>query len=130
MLIPKLMASKDCFGIHFGRDYQPPELGPWEDIVNQLVAARQPCFLRANNGPRWILGDVVSRPFIHAQQTGGKFAISSIVSSNDCNVSQRALAQRLMNDEVDHCFCVQEGLLRVLPDASGSRVHPTVRHRW
>jgi hypothetical protein len=113
MLIPKLMASKDRFDVHFEREYQPPELGPWEDTENQLETAGQPYFLRANTGPRWILGSVLSRPFIHAHQTGGKFAISSIESSNAYDVSQRALSQWLTFAEVDHCFCVQEGLLRV-----------------
>jgi hypothetical protein len=113
MLIPKLMASKDRFDVHFERDYQPPEVGPWEDSENELAVAGEPYFLRANTGPRWILGGVISRPFIHAEQTGGKFAISSIESSNAYDASQRALAQWLTFAEVDHCFCVQEGLLQV-----------------
>ncbi|EUC40264.1 hypothetical protein COCMIDRAFT_109287 [Bipolaris oryzae ATCC 44560] len=113
MLIPKLMASKDRFDVHFERDHKAPEVGPWEDSENQLPAPGQAYFLRANTGPRWILGGVLSRPFIHAEQTGGKFAISSVESSNIYDASQQALARWLTFSEVDHCFCVQEGLLRV-----------------
>jgi hypothetical protein len=120
MLIPKLMASKDRFDVHFERDYQPPHVGPWEDSENQLPAPGQPYFLRANTGPRWILGSVLSRPFIHADQSGGKFAISSIESSNVYDTPQRSLARWLTFAEVDHCFCVQEGLLRVRLQSSDS----------
>lgn len=114
MLIPKLMASKDRFDVHFERDYQAPNLGEWEQSENQLAAPGRPYFLRANTGPRWILGSVVSRPFIHADQSAGKFAISSIESSGVYDAKERSLARWLTFKEVDHCFCVQEGLLRVL----------------
>lgn len=113
MLIPKLMASKDRFDVHFEREYQPPEVAPWEDSENQLPAAGQPYFLRANTGPRWILGGVISRPFIHAEQTGGLFAISSIESSRVYDKKQQPLARWLTFAKLDHCFCVQEGLLRI-----------------
>lgn len=113
MLIPKLMASKDRYDVHFERDYHPPDVGLWEDSENQIPASGQPYFLRANTGPRWILGGVMSRPFIHAEQTGGRFAISSIESSNIYSATQRSLARWLTFPAVDHCFCVQEGLLRV-----------------
>lgn len=107
------MASKDRFDVHFEREYQPPALGSWEDSENQLLGPEKPYFLRANTGPRWILGGIISRPFIHAEQTGGRFAISSIESSKVYNPQQQPLSRWLTFFEVDHCFCVQEGLLRV-----------------
>ena len=113
LLIPKLMASKDRFDVHFERDYQPPALGEWEESENQLASPEQPYFLRANTGPRWILGGVLSRPFIHAEQSGGRFAISSIESSRVYSAQQQPLARWLTFPETDPCFCVQEGLLRV-----------------
>lgn len=121
LLGPKMaMAAKDRFDVHFERDYSPPEVGDWLDTENVLPAAPlQPYFLRANTGPRWMLGGVMSRPFITTQQCAGKFAISSIESSSayyagdeeaasSCPFSRRWLAF----PSVDHCFCVQEGLLR------------------
>ncbi|KAL5116018.1 hypothetical protein ACEQ8H_006136 [Pleosporales sp. CAS-2024a] len=115
LLMPKLMACKDRFDVHFERNYQPPEVGPWEDSENQLPAApEKPYFLRSNTGPRWILGGVMSRPFIHAEQSGGRFAISSIESSHVYKTQgQQPLARWLAFAKVDHCFCVLEGLLRV-----------------
>lgn len=111
MLGQKMMAAKDRFDVHFKRDYQPPAVGDWLDTENVLPEPGKEYFLRANAGPRWILGGVISRPFIHAAQTGGKFAISSIESSHIYGKSP--LTQWLTFATVDHCFCVMEGLLRV-----------------
>jgi hypothetical protein len=120
LLIPKLMAAKDRFDVNFVRDpsYVPASEAPWEVSENQLASPETPYFLRANSGPRWILGGVLSRPFIHADQTGYRFAISSIESSSDYGVS--ALGHTLTFKHVDHCFCVQEGLLRVKLGANES----------
>lgn len=120
LLIPKVMASKDRFDVHFQRDYTPPALGEWEDSENQLAEPGKPYYLRANTGPRWLLGGVLSRPFVLANQTAGKFAISSIESSAVYRAQGSALARWFTFAEVDHCFCVQEGLLRVKLQASGS----------
>jgi hypothetical protein len=113
MLIQKMMATKDRFDVHFQRDYQPPEEGEWEDSESQLANPGQPYFLRANTGPRWLLGGTMSRPFILANQSNGKFAISSIESSLVYNTQKQPLARWLTFTKVDHCFCVQEGLLRI-----------------
>ncbi|KAK8059146.1 Quercetin 2-3-dioxygenase [Apiospora saccharicola] len=111
LLMQKMMATKD----RAGGDYQPPAVGEWLDSENQLAGPGEPYFLRANTGPRWLLGGVMSRPFILADQCAGKFAISSIESSHVySNASkQQPLARWLTFADVDHCFCVQEGLLRV-----------------
>ncbi|KAL6414303.1 cupin domain-containing protein [Ilyonectria robusta] len=111
LLIPKVMAAKDRFDVHFKRDYQPPEVGEWLDSENTLPGPLEPYFLRANTGPRWLLGGVMSRPFINASQCSEKFAISSIESSNVYTSSP--LAKWLNFPTVDHCFCVMEGLLKV-----------------
>ncbi|KAH7159519.1 RmlC-like cupin domain-containing protein [Dactylonectria estremocensis] len=111
LLIPKVMAAKDRFDVNFVRDYQPPEVGEWLDTENTLPGPLEPYFLRANTGPRWLLGGVMSRPFINASQCSEKFAISSIESSNVYTNSP--LSRWLSFPTVDHCFCVLEGLLRV-----------------
>ncbi|KAH7002425.1 RmlC-like cupin domain-containing protein [Ilyonectria destructans] len=111
LLIPKVMAAKDRFDVHFKRDYQPPEVGEWLDSENTLPGPLEPYFLRANTGPRWLLGGVMSRPFINASQCSEKFAISSIESSNVYTKSP--LSKWLNFPTVDHCFCVMEGLLKV-----------------
>lgn len=106
------MAAKDRFDVNFVRDYQPPEVGDWLDSENTLPGPLEPYFLRANTGPRHILGGVMSRPFIFASQCAGKFAITSLESSSVYGRSP--LAEKWLTfKNVDHCFCVQEGLLRV-----------------
>ncbi|KAI9172761.1 FAD-dependent monooxygenase OpS4 [Paramyrothecium foliicola] len=111
ILIPKVMAAKDRFDVHFSRDYQAPDVAEWEEDENELPGPLEPYFLRANTGPRWLLGGVLSRPFIHASQCSGKFAISSIESSKIYD--HNPFSKWLTFENVDHCLCVQEGLLSV-----------------
>jgi uncharacterized protein YaiE (UPF0345 family) len=113
LLIPKVMAAKDRFDVHFERDYQPPEVGDWLKTENVLPDPMEPYFLRANTGPRWMLGGVMSRPFINSSQCAGKFAISSIESSSKYASEASLFRQWLTFPTVDHCFTVMEGLLRV-----------------
>lgn len=113
-IIPKVMAAKDRFDVQFVREYQPPEVGEWLDSENTLPGPLEPYFLKANTGPRHILGTVLSRPFIFSSQCSGKFAITSLESSNAYAGTASPLAQQWLTfQNVDHCFCVQEGLLKV-----------------
>ncbi|VUC32973.1 unnamed protein product [Clonostachys rosea] len=111
LLLPKVIAAKDRFDVHFVPEHQPPDLGDWLDTENRLPGPLQPYFLRANAGPRWILGGVISRPFINAEQCDGKFAITSIESSNA--YGQSPLRRWMTFTSTCHCFYVTEGLLRV-----------------
>jgi hypothetical protein len=111
LLVPKVMAAKDRFDVHFERDYKPPEVADWQENENVLPGPLEPYFLRANTGPRWLLGGVMLRPFITAHQSGGRFAISSIESSS--KYGPGPLSKWLTFPEVDHCLCVLEGLLKV-----------------
>lgn len=115
LLIPKLMAAKDRFDVHFEREYTPPAVGDWLDTENTLPPPLEPYFLRANTGPKWMLGGVMSRPFINASQCADKFAISSIESSGKYPGAAEVspFGRWVTFPTVDHCFCVQEGLLRV-----------------
>ena len=113
ILVPKLMAAKDRFDVHFERDYKPPEVADWLETENTLPAPLEPYFLRANTGPKWMLGGVISRPFINAAQCAGKFSISSIESSSKYGAEASPFGRWLTFPTVDHCFVVQEGLLRV-----------------
>jgi hypothetical protein len=119
VLIPKVMAAKDKYDVNFVRPgtYEAPEVGDWPDTENVLPGPLEPYFLRANTGPRWLLGAVMSRPFINAAQCGGKFAISSIEGSSAYPADSSPLEGRsLVFPSVDHCFVVSEGLLKVRLD--------------
>jgi hypothetical protein len=111
-LMGKMMVAKDSFDVHFEREYDPPALADWDGSENKLGEPGKPYFLRANTGPRWMLGSVMSRPFIHASQTGGKFALSSIESSNAYKSPSLFSSHWLTFPKTAHCFFVQEGLLK------------------
>ncbi|KAK4446928.1 RmlC-like cupin domain-containing protein [Podospora aff. communis PSN243] len=100
--------------VHFVRGYEAPAVGEWEEGECVLPPGRgEGYFLRADSGPRWMLGGVMSRPFICAAQCEGRFAISSIESS--CAYGEEVFGGVFLRfAEVDHCFFVLEGELRVL----------------
>lgn len=120
ILIPKVMAAKEKFDVVFQPHYQPPALSEWVAGEDEgLPASSLPFFLRANTGPRWMLGGVMSRPFVTTQQSNGVCAISSIESSQSYGGS--LFSGFMAFDKVDHCLCVQEGTLVVrLKDSSSS----------
>lgn len=111
LLIPKVMAAKQDFDVVFQPNYQPPALGDWSADEEKLPESPQPYFLRANTGPKWMLGGVMSRPFITTRQSQGVCAISSIESSK--TYGETLLSKFLTFQSVDHCLCVQEGTLTV-----------------
>ncbi|RAL02066.1 RmlC-like cupin [Aspergillus ibericus CBS 121593] len=116
LLIPKVMAAKQDFDVVFQPHYQPPALGEWTSDEERLPEAPQPYFLRANTGPKWMLGGVMSRPFITTRQSSGVCAISSIESSH--TYGDTLLSKFMTFQSVDHCLCVLEGTLTVrLKDA-------------
>ncbi|KAJ5094374.1 hypothetical protein N7456_010235 [Penicillium angulare] len=117
LLIPKVMAAKGKFDVVFQPHYQPPELGEWTKDDEKLPDGPAGYFLRANTGPRWMLGGVMSRPFVTTKQSSGLCAISSIESSKD--YGETVLSKYMTFAKVDHCFCVMEGTLKVRLEGSG-----------
>ncbi|KAJ5925647.1 hypothetical protein N7454_008286 [Penicillium verhagenii] len=120
LLIPKVMAAKGKFDVVFQPHHQPPELGEWTKDDEKLPEGSEGYFLRANTGPRWMLGGVMSRPFVTTKQSSGVCAISSIESSKDYGVT--ALSKFMTFNKVDHCFCVMEGALKVRLEGSGETI--------
>ena len=113
LLMPKVMAARDRFDVHFVPDFDAPALGDWVPAENVLPGRpHEPYFLRANTGPRWMLGGVMSRPFITTTETEGKFAVSSIESSSRYP-EQAPAGCWLAFPGVCHCFCVMEGILKI-----------------
>ncbi|SCO78492.1 probable dioxygenase [Fusarium oxysporum] len=120
-LMAMMLAAKDKFDVHYVHDYQPPELSDWLETENKLGEPLQPYYLRANTGPRWMAGGLLSRPFILASQNGGRFAISSIESSS---AYKRSIFESYIKfANVDHCLFVVEGKLKVeIEGSSGETV--------
>ncbi|PVI00802.1 RmlC-like cupin [Periconia macrospinosa] len=115
-IVSMMMAAKEKFDIQYAYDYQPPEVSYWRESENKLGGYLEPYFLRANTGPRWMAGGLLSRPFILASQNGGRFAISSIESSS---VYKRSIFESYIKfTNVDHCFFVAEGKVKVEREGS------------
>ncbi|KAH1371269.1 hypothetical protein KXV22_008231 [Aspergillus fumigatus] len=111
ILIPKVMAAKEKFDVVFQPNYQPPEVGEFTKDDEKIPDGHEPYYLRSNTGPKWMLGGVMSRPFITTKQSNGVCAISSIESSKV--YSEGLLSKYMTFKSVDHCFCVLEGTLTV-----------------
>lgn len=110
ILIPKIMAAKGKYDVHFHPHHVGCEVGEWDARDTEIPEGTEPYYLRANTGPRWMLGGVMSRPFSLVRNADGKFAISSIESSARYGGSVFD-EPRAFN--VHHCFIMFEGLLEV-----------------
>jgi len=103
--------------VHFVGDYlmRAPKVKEWDGSECVLGAKRagEGYFLKADTGPRWMLGGVMSRPFITAEQCGGRFAISSLESSEVYGKGGWLERGYLTFAEVHHVFFVMEGHLKI-----------------
>lgn len=109
ILIPKIMAAQGKYDVHFHRDHVGAEVSEWDAEDEKLPEGTEPYYLRANTGPRWILGGVMSRPFITTKQSDGRFAISSIESSSRLEGSN-PLSRKMSFPKTHHCLCLLEGV--------------------
>lgn len=105
------MPVKDKFDVVFVRDYDPPAVSEWKSTDDHLPDGVEPYYLKANTGPRWMCGGVMSRPFITTKQNGGVFAISSIESSSA--YGETVLKRMMSWKKVHHVFAVLEGVLAI-----------------
>lgn len=111
ILIPKVMAAKGKYDVVFHPKHEGGATTEWDAEDEKIPDGTEPYFLRANTGPRWILGGVLSRPFITTKQSDGKFSISSIESSSKLEPSP--FGQNLKFPNVHHLLTVFEGTLEV-----------------
>lgn len=110
-IIGKMMKADRDYDVNFVRDYTPPEVAEFDESDSKIPEGSAPYYLRANTGPRWMAGDVLSRPFCTTAQTTGKFAMTSLESSKDYGES--ILSRYMTFPHVDHCLAVMEGKLVV-----------------
>ncbi|KAJ9131004.1 cupin domain protein [Pleurostoma richardsiae] len=89
----------------------PPEPNSWSKEDTILPDEPVGYFLKANSGPRWVLGGISSRPFITTKQSFGKCAISSIESSKLYKKS--AFSREMRFATVHHLLVLFEGRIDV-----------------
>lgn len=111
-----MKADRD-YDVNFVRDYKPPRVGEFDESDSKIPDGCAPYYLRANTGPRWLAGGVLSRPFCTTAQTTGKFAMTSLESSKEYGKS--ILSRFMTFPHVDHCLSCQEGALIVKMKAGG-----------
>ncbi|KAF2668884.1 RmlC-like cupin [Microthyrium microscopicum] len=112
-IMGKMMKADRDYDVHFVRDYHPPEVKDFDENDSVIPEGQSPYYLKANTGPRWLAGSVLSRPFVTTAQNGGKFAITSLESSKDYESRGNVFSRFLTFKNTDHCFSVQEGVLIV-----------------
>lgn len=83
-MFSKVQEIKEKYDVVFQPQFQGAEVSEWSGEDSRLPEGAEPTayFLRANTGPRYLLEGILARPFITTKQCGGRFAITSIDSSN------------------------------------------------
>ena len=109
-IMGRMMKAQRDYDVVFARNYNPPELKDFDDSDSIIPDGQAPYYLKANTGPRWMVGSVMSRPFVTTSQCSGKFAMTSLESSKDYGSSGNIFSHYLTFKKVDHCFSVQEGI--------------------
>ncbi|GES58480.1 RmlC-like cupin [Aspergillus terreus] len=110
-MMPKFQTIQDDYDVIFHPEHQACEVGEWSEKDTVLPDGVEPYYLRANTGPRYVLGGVLSRPFITTRQSGGKFAITSIESSSIYGPT--VLAHPFTFDKVHQIYTVLDGSVEV-----------------
>ncbi|KAF7519299.1 hypothetical protein G7054_g13140 [Neopestalotiopsis clavispora] len=101
----------------------PVEPSEWTEENHILPDEVKGYYLQHDKGPRWLLGSIVSRPFITTKQSNGRFAISSITSSD--SLGQSVFEEtRLSFPQANHLFLLLDGLLEI----TIGKAKPTIAH--
>lgn len=112
ILIPKVMAAKGRFDVHFHPHHVGAAVSEWDADDEKLPDGCSPYYLRANTGPRWLLGGVLVRPMAATRQTGGRFAVASVEGSSRLEAGN-PFARGVTFPKTHHCLAVLEGVLVV-----------------
>lgn len=109
-IMKKMMKADRDYDVVFQPKHVPPPVGDFDDNDTKIPESKAAYYLRADTGPRWIAAGVLSRPFITTAQNDGKFAMTSLESSDHYGASPLS---RFMTFKVDHCLTVIEGVLEI-----------------
>ena len=122
-MFPNLVGNwEEEFDVYAHPDHVGCEVSEWSEKDEILPDGEVPYYLKANMGPRWLLGGVLSRPFMTTKQSGGRSAISTIESSNAYSSS---VFQRKLTFAAHHCLVMFDGELKVyIGDGPASSVRP------
>jgi len=121
-IMGKMMQADRDYDVVFQPKHVGAEVTDFDENDTKIPPTQAPYYLRANTGPRWLAGSVMSRPFITTAQCSGKFAMTSLESSRDYAGVGNVFSRFMTFEKVDHCLSVQEGALVVEHKAGGEHV--------
>lgn len=120
-MVPKFQTIQDEYDVIFDPGHPVCEVGEWTERDTKIADGVQPYYLRADTGPRNLLGGVLSRPFITTKQSdGGKFAITSIESSSE--YPPTVLGKPFAFKKVHQVYHVLDGAINVIIDGIANQV--------
>lgn len=120
-MFPKFQTIQDEYDVIFDPGYPVCEVGEWTENDSTIPDGVEPYYLRADTGPSYLLGGVLSRPFITTSQSdGGKFAITSIESSSEHPAS--VLGKSFTFQKVHQVYHVLDGAIDVTIDGTANQV--------
>lgn len=111
LIFPKISIIKEKYDVVFQPQFVGAAVSDWTDEDTKIPDGSQAYFLKANTGPRYLLGGVLSRPFITTKQSDGQFAITSVESSN--KYPNGILATPYSFAKVHQVYCVLDGAIRI-----------------
>lgn len=106
--------------LHPELEAQACEASEWTENDSKIPDGVEKYYLRANTGPKYLMGGVLSRPFITTKQNCGKFAITSIESSNA--YSPTFLSNTFSLNKVHQVYSVLDGSIEVTVDGRPNQV--------
>ncbi|CVL05060.1 related to dioxygenase [Fusarium mangiferae] len=117
---PKIGEITKNYDVIFRPDFVGAEVGEWTEDDTKLPESIQAYYLKADTGPRYLLGGILSRPFITTAQNNGQFSMTSIESSNMLggNVLKHAFSFK----HVHQVYCVLDGAISVSVDGQVGQV--------
>jgi len=119
-LFPLFKTIKEKFDVVFQPHHVGCEVGEWTENDTKIPDGVEPYYLRANTGPRYLLGGILSRPFITTKQSARRFAITSIESSN--RYSESVLSKPFKFEKAHQVYCVLDGSMNVMVDGRANDV--------
>lgn len=122
ILFPKKKIIEEEYDVIIDPHHPVCEIGEWTEEDTKIPEGTEAYYLRANTGPRHILGGVLSRPFITTDQSDGKFAITSIESSSAHTPS--ILDKPFTFHKVHQVYYVLDGAIEVTVAGTPNKLHP------
>lgn len=119
-MFPKFQEIKAKYDVHFVPHHKGADVQEWSEADSKIPPGKQFYYLKANTGPRYLLGGVLSRPFITTKQCDGQFAVASIESSSTYGDS--VLSKPFSFAKVHQVYCILDGSITVTIDGKDNIV--------